>query len=94
MPVSLLHAALCATIAPRATVATETRMHLGRLYGPQKGLAGKHTLSATPWTWTQQFVEQSEFCVQDLWHASAPVPSNVEHENPLQHWLVPPQVSS
>jgi hypothetical protein len=46
-----------------------------------------------PVTCTQQLVEQSEFCVQVLWHASAPVPSNVEHAKPLQHCRVPPHVS-
>jgi len=60
---------------------------------PQK-VADKHTESGVPVTFTQQLVEQSVFWVHVLWHARAPVESNVEHAKPLQHWRVPPHVSS
>jgi len=43
-----------------------------------QNVGDRHTESDVPVTLTQQFVEQSEFCVHDLWHASAPVLSNVE----------------
>jgi hypothetical protein len=61
MPESLLHAALVTTTAPKATKPRVRRMRLRTPYCPQNGLAGRHTESGVPVTFTQQFVEQSEF---------------------------------
>lgn len=43
-----------------------------------QNVGDRQTESEVPVTLTQQFVVQSEFWVHDLWHASAPVLSNVE----------------